>query len=643
MAPRMSIFRGSALCLLTSSSLLFACKGADGSGADAGKPAAEGAAEAAGAPTEAGDAQPEEAKPTAADAKAFVDGVDKELRKLWIEAGRAEWANATDITDEHEAAAAAANEKVLAYTAQAIKDAQKFKDVEDADADTKRMLKLLSVSTSMPAPADAAKTKKLAEIAASLGSMYGKGKYCKGEGEKDCKDLGQLSDIMAESRDYDELLEAWKGWRTISVPMRSMYQEFVALTNEGAKEIGFANTGEVWRSGYDMTPAEFEKEMERLWQQVRPLYEQLHCHVRAKLAEKYGEDKVPKDGLIPAHLLGNMWAQEWGNLYDMMEPYDGQPSIDVTKALQAKNFDSIKMVKQAESFFVSLGLDPLPATFWERSMFDQPEDRDVVCHASAWDVQLADDLRIKMCIKINMEDLITIHHELGHNYYYHYYTDKPVLFQNGAHDGFHEGIGDTLALSVTPAYLKQIGLLDEVSDNEKAVINKQMQDALDKIAFLPFGLLIDRWRWGVFSGEYKPEEYSKSWWDLRRKYQGIDAPVERTEEDFDPGAKYHIPGNTPYSRYFLARILQFQFHKALCEASGHEGPLHTCSIYGSKAAGEKMQAMLAMGASKPWPDALEVVTGSRQMDGSAMIEYFAPLMKYLEEQNQGRSCGWTAE
>lgn len=581
------------------------------------------------------------AKPTAEDAKAFVAENEAKLKALWIEAETKAWEQATNITPETEKAAAAAHEKVMAYIGEAIKKARTFDGVE-VDDDTRRQLDLLKTATSLPAPDDATKRAELATIATEMEGIYGKGKYCTKPGdEKTCKDLGQLSDVMATSRKPAQLEEAWTGWRNVSYPeMRSKYQRFVELGNEGARDIGYADVGELWRSGYDMPPAELEKEVERLWQQVKPMYEQLHCHVRAQLNAKYGDEVVAKDGKIPAHLLGNMWAQEWANIYPLMEPYKGQPSIDVTAALKKNDYDAKKMVETAEGFFTSLGLDPLPDTFWERSMLTQPEDRDVVCHASAWDPSYANDLRIKMCIKVNMEDLITIHHELGHNYYYHYYYEKPVLYQQGAHDGFHEGIGDTLALSVTPEYLKQIGLLNKVSDSDKAVINKQMQDALDKIAFLPFGLMIDKWRWDVFAGKITPENYNAKWWELRAKYQGIEPPVERTEEHFDPGAKYHIPANTPYLRYFLARILQFQFHKALCDAAGHEGPLHTCSIYGSKEAGAKLQAMLEMGASKPWPDALEAITGSRQMDAGPMLEYFEPLMGYLEAQNEGRTCGW---
>ncbi|KIG17838.1 Peptidyl-dipeptidase A precursor [Enhygromyxa salina] len=580
-------------------------------------------------------------KPTPEQAKAFVTEVDAKLRELWTAESKAAWTNATDITDEHAAAVAAASEQSMAYIGQAIKDAREFDGVE-ADPDTLRQLHLLKVATTLPAPNDPAKRKELAETATKLDSMYGSAKWgdCSDPRGPACKDMGQAMEIISSSDDYDELLAAWEGWRTVAPPMRPLYQRFAELGNEGARDIGYKDVGELWRSGYDMTPAEFEAEMERLWQQVKPLYTQLHCHARAKLGEKYGVDKVPADGMIPAHLVGNLWAQEWPNIYDDMIPYKDQPSIDVTEGLKKAKFDEHKMVKTAEGFFVSLGMDPLPDSFWERSLFVQPEGRDVQCHASAWDVDYNNDLRIKMCIKIDMEDFVTIHHELGHNYYYQNYYTKPMLFQAGANDGFHEGIGDTLALSVTPAYLQSMGLLSEISEDPKAVINKQLADGLEKIAFLPFGLLIDRWRWGVFSGEIKPEEYNAAWWKLRNEYQGVAAPVERSEADFDPGAKYHIPANTPYARYFLARILQFQFHKALCDAAGHEGPLHTCSIYGSKEAGKKLKAMLAMGASQPWPAALEAIAGTRKMDAGPMLEYFEPLQEYLSQENQGRTCGW---
>ncbi|MEZ4384309.1 MAG: M2 family metallopeptidase [Nannocystaceae bacterium] len=606
-----------------------------------------------------------EAAPTPEAAKAFVAEVDAELRRLWVASSKAEWEKNTNITDATEAAAAKANEAVMAYLGGAIKEATRY-DVPGLDPGTARQLHLLRVTAEPPpAPANAEERAELAELGAKMDGLYGKGLHCppadsalaaygakladekRAQGVTDedelrgCLRLGDLSDVMAESRDYQLLLEAWRGWHAIAREIRPLYARFVDLANAGAKEIGYADLGELWRAGYDMTPAEFEAESERLWQQVKPLYEELHCYVRAELSEKYGADKVPADGLIPAHVLGNMWAQEWGNIYSEVTPYPKTTSVDVTAGLKKAGYDPIKMVKLGESFFTSLGLDPLPATFWERSMFTKPDGREVVCHASAWDVDFNDDLRIKMCIKINAEDLITIHHELGHNYYYHYYYTLPMLFQAGAHDGFHEAIGDALALSVTPQYLKDIGLIDAVPADDKALINQQMQDALDKIAFLPFGKLIDQWRWDVFSGKVDKEGYNKAWWALRAKYQGLAAPELRGEWDFDPGAKYHIPANVPYTRYFLARILQFQFHKALCAAAGHEGPLHTCSIYGSKEAGAKLQKMLEMGASKPWPEALEVVTGSREMDAGPMLEYFEPLRGWLKEQNQGRSCGWS--
>ncbi len=582
-----------------------------------------------------------QAKPTAAEAKKFVERINTDLKRLLVKQATAEWIKSTYITDDTEQNAAWINEDVLAYMNQAIKDSRRFDGLK-LDPDTARTLHLLRVNSPIAAPSDPQKRAEMASIAAKLEGAYGKGKYCKKDkaGTETCKDLGELEDVMAASRDYNELLDAWTGWHSISPPMRPLYERFVTLGNEGAKEIGFANTGDLWKSAYDMSPDAFEKDVQRLWQQVKPLYDDLHCYVRAQLAKKYGADKVPAGKPIPAHLLGNMWAQEWNNIYPLVEPYPGQANLDVTASLKAQNYDPIKMVKTGEGFFTSLGLKPLPDTFWQRSMFSKPRDREVVCHASAWDVTFNNDLRIKMCIKPTEEDLVTIHHELGHDFYFTYYYTLPVLYQAGANDGFHEAIGDAITLSITPGYLKQIGLLKDVPKNDKNLINLQMKDALEKVAFLPFGLLIDQWRWDIFAGKTSPKDYNKAWWALREKYQGVSAPVARTEQDFDPGAKYHVPANVPYTRYFLARILQFQFHKAMCEAAGFKGPLHECSVYGNKEAGKRLQAMLELGASKPWQEALFAMTGKREMDASPLIEYFAPLQQWLKEQNKGQTCGW---
>jgi peptidyl-dipeptidase A len=452
--------------------------------------------------------------------------------------------------------------------------------------------------------------------------------------------LGDLSALMAKSRDEAALREAWLGWHQISPPMRNDYARAVALANTGAREIAFSDVGELWRSGYDMPPESFRQEADRLWGQLKPFYDELHCFVRARLRKQYGPAVVPVKGLIPAHLLGNMWAQTWDNLYSMAEPYPGVASLDVTKRLEQKKFDERKLVKHAEGFYTSLGLDPLPATFWERSLFVKPADRDVECHASAWDVSYSDDLRIKMCIKMTEEDFATVHHELGHNYYQHYYLGQPFLFQGAANDGFHEAIGDTIALSITPGYLERVGLFDRVPPNPKATTNYLMKMALDKVAFLPFGRLIDQWRWEVFSGRITPEAYNQGWWELRRRYQGVAPPVTRSEADFDPGAKYHIPASVPYMRYFIGFIYQFQLHRALCRAIGHKGPLHECSIYGSREAGTKLRALLEMGASKPWPEALGAISGERAADPGALLEYFAPLRTWLREQNKSEVCGW---
>ncbi|HXG57553.1 MAG TPA: M2 family metallopeptidase, partial [Thermoanaerobaculia bacterium] len=505
--------------------------------------------------------------------------------------------------------------------------------------DVRRKLNLLKLALTAPGPSDPAKTAELAQLGAELEAMYGAGKYCPQGGE--CLDVNAISSIMRTSRDPKKLAEVWTGWHTISPPMRPKYTRFVELMNEGARELGYRDVGALWRSNYDMPPEAFESEVDRLWGQVKPLYDSLHCYVRWNLTKKYGPGVVPPGKPIRADLLGNIWAQEWGNIYDLVAPKGLPPrGYDLTEVLKKrKDIDEIEMVRIGERFFTSLGFDPLPKTFWERSLFVKPRDREVVCHASAWDVDNREDLRIKMCIQKTEEDFKVIHHELGHNFYQRAYKDQPHLFKGSANDGFHEALGDTIALSVTPAYLVKIGLIAK-EPPAAADISLLLRDALDSIAFLPFGVLMDKWRWGVFSGAIPPSDYNKAWWDLRTRYQGIAPPVDRSEADFDPGAKYHIPGNTPYARYFLARILQFQFHRSLCSLAGYEGPLNRCSIYGNKEAGARLQKMMEMGRSRPWPEALEVLTGQRQMDATAIIDYFAPLKTWLDEQNKGQTCGW---
>jgi len=575
--------------------------------------------------------------PTVEEAVAFVDAAEARLLEVWIDAERAAWVQSNFITDDTTAIAAKAQTVVLGATMELASEVARFDGVELPE-ELRRKLLLLKTSMGLAAPADPALQAELAEITTSMEAAYGKGVYCPGDGE-DCLDLPHMERLFAESRDTDELLDLWAGWRTVSPPMRPQYARFVELATAGARDLGFSDLGELWRAGYDMPPDEFTVELERLWHQVRPLYESLHCHVRASLADEYGSAVVPLDEPIPAHLLGNMWSQSWTNIYDIVGPARSDPGFDLTQLLESNRVDELEMVRYGERFFSSLGFDPLPATFWERSLFMQPVDRDVVCHASAWDLDAESDIRIKMCIEVTDEDFVTIHHELGHNYYQRAYQRQSALHRTSANDGFHEGIGDTIALSITPEYLAEVGLLRRVppADGDLGLL---LRLALDKVAFLPFGLMVDQWRWQVFSGEIGPEAYNAGWWDLRTEYQGIRPPLPRSEADFDPGAKYHIPANTSYTRYFLAHILQFQFHRALCEVAGVEGPLHRCSIFGSLAAGERLNTMLEMGASRPWPDALEVMTGQREMDATAILDYFAPLQVWLDEQNAGRSCGW---
>jgi peptidyl-dipeptidase A len=579
-------------------------------------------------------------QPGAAQAGAFVAQAEKELAAFSVLANRAQWTNQTYITDDTDAIAAEFGARGTEMGVRFAKGAAKFDGVPGLSFDVRRKLNLLKQGVLLPAPDRPGAADELNVIATRLQSQYGKGKGTLGGKPINGSDIEAA---MGIDRDPARLQEMWTSWHdNVGGPMKDDYARLVAIANEGAKELGYDDVGAMWRSGYDMPADEFAREMDRLWTQVKPLYDQLHCYVRAKLSEHYGAKVQSATGPIRADLLGNMWAQGWNGIYDLVAPKDvGDVGYSLTGLLLTQRYDPVKMVKTGEAFYTSLGLPALPATFWERSQFVKPRDREVVCHASAWDIDNKEDLRIKMCIKVNADDFVTIHHELGHNYYQRAYNEQPFLYLTGANDGFHEAIGDFIALSITPEYLVQIGLLDasKVPSAEKD-IGLLLQQALDKVAFLPFGLLMDKWRWGVFSGAIKPADYEKAWNELRLSYQGIVPPVERPANAFDPGAKFHIAGNTPYARYFLASILQVQFYQAAANQIGWKGPLHRCSFYGNKAVGEKFNKMMAMGASKPWPDALEAFTGSRRMDGSAMIAYYQPLMAWLKEQNKDRKSGW---
>ena len=574
--------------------------------------------------------------PTVAEARKFIEDAEAKLLALNIESSRNDWVRSTFITYDTEILAARADEKGIAAAMVLTKQATRFDQLK-MPADLERRFKLLKLSLTLAAPSNAAESEELTQIVSRMEGTYGKGKYCP-PGKSECLDVDQLNNILRTSNDPNVLRDAWTGWHKISVPMREPFRKYVELANKGARELGFADSGAMWRAKYDMTPDAFAAEVDRLWEQMKPLYVSLHAYVRSKLHEKYG-DLVPTNGPIPADLLGNMWAQEWENVYPLVAPKDADPGYDLTAILKSRNTDWKQMVRYGETFFESLGFAPLPQTFWERSLFVKPRDRDVVCHASAWDVDAKEDLRLKMCIDINAEDFVTIHHELGHNFYQRAYMNQPFLFRDSANDGFHEAIGDTIALSVTPEYLVKIGLLQNAPDPSKD-IGLLLYKALEKIAFLPFGLLIDKWRWEVFSGRIPPEKYNEEWWKLRLKYQGIAPPEPRSEADFDPGAKYHVAANVPYTRYFLADILQFQFHRALSKVAGCDQPLNRCSIYGNKEAGARLNAMLAMGVSRPWQDALAALTGQHEMDATAILDYFAPLKKWLDEQNRGKPTGW---
>jgi peptidyl-dipeptidase A len=598
-------------------------------------------AAASGAPAATPAPEPaSSARPTAAEADAFVARAERELAEFSVISSRAQWVNATYITPDTDALASHFGTIGTEMGVRFANEAARYANVEGLSYDTRRKLNILRSGLTLPAPTTPGAAAELNRISTDLTSQYGRGRGTMGGQQLTGNEIEAR---MGTVRNPDQLREMWTSWNdNVGAPMRPQYQRMTEIANQGARDLGYADLGAMWRSKYDMTPDEFAQLTERLWNEVKPLYDELHCFTRAGLNRTYGDRVQPATGPIRADLLGNLWAQEWGNIYDVVAPRSNTPpAYDLTQLLTRANYTPERIVRQGEAFFSSLGFAPLPSTFWERSMITQPRDREVICHASAWDVDNVEDLRIKMCTRVNADDFITVHHELGHNYYQRAYNRQSFLYLDSANDGFHEAVGDTIALSVTPEYLVQIGLLRQNQmPNEEQDRQLLLRQALDKIAFLPFGLLIDRYRWGIFSGQIAPGDYQAAWDRMRLQYQGIVPPSPRTERNFDAGAKYHVPASVPYTRYFLARILQFQFYKAACDIAGWRGPLHRCTFYNNREVGRRLNAMLAMGASRPWPDALEAFTGTREISAAPMVQYFQPLLGWLREQNRGRRCGW---
>ncbi|KAL2078213.1 hypothetical protein ACEWY4_025898 [Coilia grayii] len=575
-----------------------------------------------------------------AEARRFLGDYNDTAEVVWNAYTEASWAYNTDINEQNQQIMLQKNLEMANHTKAYGEIARKYNTADFQDASVKRIIKKLSDLERAALPQE--KLEEYNTLLSRMETTYSLAKVCRPNGGT-CHPLDpDLNKIMAESRDYNELLFAWQGWRNASGrELREDYKKYVAIANEAARANGHNDNGEFWRSLYE-TPT-FEQDLERLWKELEPLYLNVHAYVRRALFKKYGDKYINLKGPIPAHLLGNMWAQTWSGIMDLAIPYPDATQVDATPAMIAQKWTPKRMFDESDNFFKSLGLIPMPQEFWNKSMLEKPDGREVVCHASAWDFYNRKDFRIKQCTVVNMDDLITVHHEMGHVQYFLQYKDQPVSFRDGANPGFHEAIGDVMALSVaTPKHLKEIGLLETVEENDESTINYLMSIALDKIAFLPFGYLMDQWRWKVFDGRISEQDYNKEWWHMRLKYQGLCPPVARTEQDFDPGAKFHIPANVPYVRYFVSFVVQFQFHKALCEAAGQTGKLHTCDIYRSTAAGKKLGDAMKLGFSKPWPDAMFDITGQRDMTAEPLMEYFEPLITWLEAENKKNNevLGW---
>jgi len=590
---------------------------------------------------------------TESQAADFIAKAELELQVITISSTFDEWDYATNINEETKKKKTKSSEEYSKLSKKLGKEAQSFDLNQIQDYDVKRKLNMLKNIGTAALPED--KLSEFLDLTTSMAEMYSTAKVPSRDNRRHQLSLEpEVSEVMARSRDPEELRYYWEQWRRATGErMGDQYRQYIDLYNEAATLNGFSDASQMKVDPYES--ATFQQEMEATWQGLKPLYEQLHAYVRHKLHRYYGDRVMEATGAMPAHILGNMWAQQWNNIADLVKPYPDKPSIDVTEAMVKQGWTPKVMFEKADDFFQSLGLRRVPAEFWSGSMIERPEDgREVICHASAWDFYNAKDFRIKQCTRVTQEDFITVNHEMGHIQYQMQYSNLSHLYRDGANPGFHEGVADILSLAVdTGTYYQKLGLLSpdlDISD-EETNINILFDMALKRVAFLPFAYLVDKYRWDLYSGRVAREDMNCHWWKLRSEIQGLRPPSQRSSAQFDAGSKFHVAADIGYVRYFTAFIYEFQFYRELCLASGKyvpgdpSKPLHQCNFYGSKAAGAKLREMLRMGASRPWKEVMEVMTGEPRMDTAAIREYFRPLEAWLEAENtrHGVRVGWDHE
>nr|UJP38391.1 angiotensin-converting enzyme 2 [Taphozous melanopogon] len=586
-------------------------------------------------------------------AKTFLEKFNSEVEVLSFESSLASWNYNTNITDENVQKMSEAGDKLSAFYEEQYKLAKTYPLQEIQNLTIKRQLQVLQQND--PSVLSADKSKRLNTILNEMSTIYSTGKVCNPNNPQECLLLAPgLENIMQKnSSDYNQKLWAWEGWRSeVGKQLRPLYEEYVALKNEMARGNNYEDYGDYWRGdyetlgtdGYNYSRNQLIEDVERIFAEIKPLYEHLHAYVRAKLMAVY-PSRISPTGCLPAHLLGDMWGRFWTNLYPLTVPFGQKPNIDVTNAMVNQGWDAERIFKEAEKFFVSIALPNMTEGFWKNSMLTEPSDgRKVVCHPTAWDLGQG-DFRIKMCTKVTMEDFLTAHHEMGHIQYDMAYSTQPYLLRNGANEGFHEAVGEIMSLSVaTPKHLKAMGLLPpDFYEDKETEINFLLKQALNIVGTLPFTYMLEKWRWLVFKGEIPKEQWMKKWWEMKRKLVGVVEPLPHDETYCDPASLFHVANDYSFIRYFTRTILEFQFQEALCQTAQHKGPLHECDISNSTEAGSKLLQMLKLGKSEPWTSALEEIVGIKNMDVRPLLNYFEPLFTWLKDQNKNSFVGWHTE
>jgi len=567
-----------------------------------------------------------------AEAQAFIEEYTAEWLKLYKAEGEAQWAANTRIVegdDTIEEEANRASEAMAAFSGsvETIEKTRAFLERKDRldPLQVKQLEAILYQAANSPQTAPDLVKRRIAAETEQNSKLFGFDFTIDGKSVS----TNEIDDLLEDSNDLDARLNAWRASKEVGKVLKGGLAELVSLRNQTVQALGYDNYFHYQVSDYGMTVDEMMALNRQLVEDLRPLYRELHTWARYEFAKRYGVDEVPD--LLPAHWLPNRWAQDWSSMVTV-------EGLDIDGALADKEPEWL--VKQAERFYRSLGFGELPASFWEKSsLYPLPPDANYKknTHASAWHIDLQDDVRCLMSVVPSARWYETTHHELGHIYYYISYTnpDVPPLLREGANRAFHEGVGSLLGMaSMQKPFMAGLGLVDP--DAETDQIKALLKEALNTVVFIPFSAgTMTHFERDLYAGGLTKDEFNKRWWAHVRSFQGVAPPQPRGEDYCDAATKTHIINDAAqYYDYALSYVILHQLHDHIAKNILDQDPRQT-NYYGSKDVGKFLYDILKLGGSEDWRKVMRDRLG-QELSAKPMLDYFEPLLAWLQERNQGR-------